>query len=281
MSLPRFAYIPQPVFPNQRDDEIIYVLSRKHSFEFVLYSILFFFLAILPFIFLLQGQEFFLSGGFDLVYVRDIMALSVMAYLLILSVIYLTLWLMHYYTLFIVTDERIVEITQKALFFREIHELTFEQIEDISSDTKGFLSMIFEAGDLEIQTAGSQRNFVIKRLSKPELIVEITHELSTQARQGVKIRDRLPELAVVGVINGNPISQSGKKPAIMNFEKNLKETSSRRYVSSRKPKNMRERFTRWWTDQTDPMLATFGGSKIRDSKDEDKSRRGDGEMIDL
>lgn len=281
MALPHFAYIPQPAFPNQRDDEIIYVISCKHSFEFILYSILFFFLSILPFVFLAQSSSFSNLTASDPIFIRDLIIIAVMTYLLVIAVVYLTIFLTHYFTIFIVTDERIVEITQKALFYREIHELTFEQIEDISADTKGLLSMIFDAGDLEIQTAGSQRNFSIRRLPKPELIVEIIHELSTQARQGIKIRDRFPDLAVLGVINGNPISRSGKKPAIMNFEKNLKETSSRIHAISKNPRNLKDRVLRWWVTQTDPMLATFGGAKIRNKKDNDKSEQDDGGMIDL
>jgi hypothetical protein len=122
---------------------------------------------------------------------------------------------------------------------------------------------------------------VIKRVPKPELIVEITHDLSSQARQGIKIRDRFPSLAVVGVINGHPISKSGKKPAVMNFEKNLRETSTHLQVLSKNPKTFKGRILLWWMTHADPMLATFGGATIRDKEDKGKSKQDDGGMIDL
>ena len=284
MKLARFNYIPQPVFPNQRDDERIFVFSRRHPVDFLPTFIIIVILFVLPIIFVSAiWSQPPSSSVFDPLYIRDLIILTSLTYILILATVAITSWVNFYYNVLIVSDERIVEIAQRGLFSREIKELVFEQIEDVSSKTTGFLNTIFEAGELEIQTAGTQSNFHVSRIPRSDLIVEIIQELAYQANKKIATENRVPNLATIGVINGRHISRDGKKPAIMNFDQCMKETFSRFQHDLTLPKTLRERIDYWWQSHHNQMTATFGTESLepKKSKIEADESKSDSGMVDL
>ena len=289
MSPSRFHLVPQPVFPNQRNDEKVFVFSRRHFIDYLFFAIILSVLAIIPIVVL----PLILTGTFNFsilndVYSKDIIILVAASYYLILDVVFLTSWVIHYYDAIIITDERIVEITQAGLFSRKINELEYGQIEDVVCKITGFLSTIFEVGDIEIQTAGPEKNFVMRRVSQPYVTVEIIVDLAAQAKRGVSTRDRLPDLATIGVINGQLIARGETTLPIMNFEKDLQATTRRFAVGTDRPRSLREKFDCWWTGHCNQMRATFGAgatreqetqAKLRDEKD--KPEPGGDKMVDL
>ena len=290
MRLSRFSYIAQPVFPNQKSDEKIFVFTRRHFIDFLPTVIVFIFLLLIPIVFIaMTWSGSFEFGEFNTTYVRDFIILISLLYWLTLEVILITSWINFYYNVLVVSNERVVEIAQNGLFSHEVVELVFAQIEDVTTSTKGFLSTIFGVGDIEIQTAGTQRNFFVKKVPHAQLIIEIIHSLDQQAKVGVQIGKRDLDLATIGVINGTPISRGGKKPAIMNFDQNLKEASALFKNKLQKPRNIRERIDRWWLVDRDKMLATFGRteSEVKDPQKiggtpVDKPRdKTDEDMLDL
>jgi Bacterial PH domain len=66
-------------------------------------------------------------------------------------------WIFHnyYLSLQIVTSERVIDIDQKGIFNREINELPLSSLEDVSFKQVGFLSTVFNYGNIILQTAGS------------------------------------------------------------------------------------------------------------------------------
>ncbi|MDH4359069.1 MAG: PH domain-containing protein [Candidatus Berkelbacteria bacterium] len=287
----KFQHIPQPVFPNQRNDEKIYVFSRRHVVDYFFYIAILSFLFVLPLVivpFIAVGV--IQVGPFDLVYARDLYALIVGAYYLFLAVVFLASWINYYYNIIIVTDERVVDIYQVGLFSREINELVYEQIEDVSCKIKGILNTLFHAGDIEIQTAGSERNFVIKRVPHPHLTVEIILELAAQAKRGVDLGERVPDLETIGVINSQLVGRGWKGLPVMNLEKNLKATTQRFARLTSRPEKLREKIDCWWRDHCYTMHATFGESgryekengKLKEPlKKPTEDEKADDKMVDL
>lgn len=290
MELTRFNDVTQPVFPNQKSDEKICVFTHRHFIDFLPTVIITMILLVLPAIYIaLVWNQSIGLGDIDPVYSRDFIILMSLSYWLIIEIILITSWINFYYNVLVVSTERVVEIAQKGLFSHEIIELVFAQIEDVSTSTKGFLNTIFEVGDIEIQTAGTQRNFFVRRVPHAQLIVEIIHNLDQQAKMGVPISKRTLDLATVGVINGKPIPHDGKKPAIMNFDQNLKEAAAMFKKGLSKPRNFREVIDRWWWTDRNRMLATFGRDEFEDSESEQEGgnsgkslkNKTDDEMLDL
>lgn len=246
MKYPKFANIPQCVFPNQRDNERVFVITRRHWVEFLKYIAMFTCLVIIPIVIVVSV---FVSSPDTLSVIgvlgRDFLILFLCSFYLLIIAFFVTSWVSYYYDIFIVTDTRIIEITQKGLFNRESYELLFEQIEDVTTREKGFLYTALEAGDVDIQTAGSQRNFEIYRIPKPHIISEIINELNSQSRKGVPPKQRVPTMATVGMIDSIPVLRDGEIPAILNFDKTL----SACRVDFHKlgyGKGLRGKFDQWW-----------------------------------
>ena len=259
----KFNFIPQPVFPNQRDDERIFIFSRRHIIDYLFFIIVLSVLAIVPIIVIpfvlpsLQSEDFLND-----VYIRDVVIMLSAAYYLILDIVYLTSWINYYYNAIVVTDERIIEIVQVGLFSREVNELAYEQIEDVSCKVRGPLYTIFGVGNIEIQSAGPESNFVIRGVPQPYVTVEIIHELSAQAKRGVPMKELFPQLGTIGVINGRLIDKGMEPPPIMNIDGRLKETTQKYCQAVRKSRNWRERFDRWWFNHCNQMQATFGQANV-------------------
>ncbi len=69
--------------------------------------------------------------------------------------------------LFVVTDQRIVDITQVQFLHREVSEANLNQIQDVRGSMKGILGTIFNVGTIHIQTAARTDNFMIDYVHNP------------------------------------------------------------------------------------------------------------------
>ena len=82
-------------------------------------------------------------------------------------------WINYYLDLWIITNQRVVSAYQKGLFKREVSELSFSRIQDLTDDVKGVIKTFLNYGSLEVRTAGTfesgQDNnvFVLQDIPKP------------------------------------------------------------------------------------------------------------------
>lgn len=96
---------------------------------------------------------------------------SVFAYslwLLVLWIIFFIEWTNYYLDLWVITDKRILDVEQHGFFNREVTSFRFEQIQDITVETKGLIETFFHFGTLHIETAGHDRDIIIKDAHNPE-----------------------------------------------------------------------------------------------------------------
>jgi hypothetical protein len=239
--------IQQVFFPNQRNDEKIFVVARQHFILFLKNVFLIILLTVLPFIFILiLSQTLFSLNSTNNIILRDVFYLAVCIYFLTELNFFMANWISYYYNILIVTDERLVEITQDGLFNRNINELSFERVQDISCHTHGFLSTLFNAGDIEVQTGASQPNFHLKNIPLAQDVTGIIGELVVQSKEGVPHRDRIPNLPVIGIIESKYIYRDGKIPPIMNLEMNLKDAESEANKTFNSPRTLRGKIDHWW-----------------------------------
>lgn len=77
-------------------------------------------------------------------------------------------YLLWYYSLYIVTDERLRQIKQKGIFTKTVVDLDLSKIENMSFGTKGLGSGLYGYGTLLIQTAAG--DLVISKVSHPEAV---------------------------------------------------------------------------------------------------------------
>jgi len=165
--------------PNER------VVLHLHRHPIIL------FFTSLPFLALLIGPIILYSIANYLQALPDLDT-SVTALIVLLSSIYffyIILFLFYNYFDFIldvwmITDSRIINIEQKALFAREASELDIDRIQDVTAEVRGILPTIFGYGDIYIQTAGEKERFVFRTVQHPyEMVKIISQTIETSAGQ--------------------------------------------------------------------------------------------------
>ncbi|MFH0749906.1 MAG: PH domain-containing protein [Candidatus Gottesmanbacteria bacterium] len=78
-----------------------------------------------------------------------------------------------FFNIFIVTNERIVDIDFVNLLYKDIAETQLERVQDISYQTRGVLATMFNYGNVMIQTAGEVPNFAFERVPRPNEVTDI------------------------------------------------------------------------------------------------------------
>lgn len=103
-------------------------------------------------------------------------------WLLVLWIMFFVEWTDYYLDLWIITDRRIVDVEQKGFFHREVTSFNYIQIQDITVETRGFVETFFKFGTLHIQTAGHNREIVIRDAYYPEDARSLILQLQEQSK---------------------------------------------------------------------------------------------------
>jgi len=81
-------------------------------------------------------------------------------------------WVYWYFSIYIVTDQRLVQITQKGFFHKKVVDLAINQIQMVNYEVAGIQETLLGFGTIMIQTFVG--DLVIHNVHKPE---HIQHEL--------------------------------------------------------------------------------------------------------
>ena len=166
-------------FKGRKVDESIILLLRRHWLVFVFRFLPFFFLLIGLVVFHVLGTIFFKFSGlkFDLNWFYLVESFLGIFWWLALFIT----WVNFYLDVWIVTDNRVVNIEQVALFSRNISELKHNKIQDVTSEVRGIIPTLFNYGDVYIQTAGNKQRFVFKQIFNPTNTRNIIMQLQKKA----------------------------------------------------------------------------------------------------
>jgi hypothetical protein len=77
------------------------------------------------------------------------------------------IWINYYFDVWIITNERIVNIEQKGLFLREASDLEFSKIQDVTTEVIGLIPTVLNYGDVYVQTAGEVERFKFRQVPDP------------------------------------------------------------------------------------------------------------------
>lgn len=156
-------------FDTQERKEKIILLTRRHlitNFRWVLITVV---VILLPSIVFRLFPEIFNSFRF-----RTLTLLT--WYLLAFSYAFQN-FLMWFFNVNIVTDERVVDIDFPNILYRDISSTKIDMIQDISVKMGGFVRSLFNYGDVHIQTAAEQREFIFEDIPQPEEVIKILNQL--------------------------------------------------------------------------------------------------------
>lgn len=162
-------------FSGQKSDEQVLLVLHRHWFDI---SSQFFLLFVVAF--MLIGSFFYLPLAFPDIAHGQYTNLFVFGENLFFMFIWITsflVWVDYYFDVWIVTDQRIVNIEQKGLFAREVSELELEKIQDITTDVNGIIPTFMNFGDLQIQTAGKEEKFLFHNIPDPYEVKNIIMNL--------------------------------------------------------------------------------------------------------
>jgi uncharacterized membrane protein YdbT with pleckstrin-like domain len=85
-----------------------------------------------------------------------------------------------FFSVFIITDERMFDVDFVNLIYREISEANLDQIQDVTVKMGGVVRTIFNYGDILIQTASEVPNIEFEAVPHPDQVAKVLRELRVQ-----------------------------------------------------------------------------------------------------
>lgn len=140
-------------------DEIIILTVRKHWFVVTRTAFIFFIFILIPPLFSIAGPyvaAFFEIASFPL-WSNFFLAIYVMTLFLFLFLV----WMDYYLDMWIVTNQRIIDIEQNGLFNRTVSEIPISHVQNVTIEVRGFIETFLKFGTIRVQTAG-EREFIIR-----------------------------------------------------------------------------------------------------------------------
>ena len=153
-------------FPGQHENEKVVLVARKHwivLLPYFLHIALMCLLPIIVYIFVIPNVlPVFLEEPYNGLFI-----LFAVIYYGFVWIVIFTVWADYYLDIWIVTNERIIDIEQIGFFNRVVSELDLKRIQDITSSVHGMLPTMFGFGNIHIQTAAEERKFDLKSVPHP------------------------------------------------------------------------------------------------------------------
>lgn len=152
------------LFPAQEDSENILKVLRRH---WLTYAIFWFiaFIMLIPLVFIII---YWINNSITISYdMTTVIFLGSTIYSLFIIGLIIYGFIDFYLDVYIITDERIVDIKQNGFFNRAISELNLNQIQDVNAEVKGIAATLLHYGNVYIQTAGEKSNFVFENIPHP------------------------------------------------------------------------------------------------------------------
>lgn len=131
---------PEKQFEDQFDDEEVLYVFRKHPIVMrkgLIFSMLAILAGTIPSLIKPEMSYFFLglAGGFLLGFL-----------------IFMPYWISWYYSVYIVTDQRLIQISRKGLFSKTVVDMSLNQIQSMNYSVSGLQETLLKFGTMVIQT---------------------------------------------------------------------------------------------------------------------------------
>ena len=176
--------VPKIKFEAQNEDETVLLLLRSHFIVNLSWIGLITILLPVPFFW----------GSFPLIdSLTPILSLFVsILWYLGLALFALMKFLIWYYSVFIVTDERIIDVDFYGFLFKNIDVTQIKSIEEVNYSQGGILAHYFNFGNVIVQTSSEQRTaikgekgaaFTFESVPNPDRVARVISELMQQEEQ--------------------------------------------------------------------------------------------------
>jgi len=168
---------PEKLFADQFDDEEVLYVFRKHPVVMRKGLVLASFAILLGTVpALIKPEMSYFFGGLAAGFVLSIL-------------VFFPSWIAWYYSVYIVTDQRLIQITRKGLFSKTVVDMSLNQIQSMNYEVKGLQATVLGFGTIMVQTY--MGDLVVHEVHHPEKVQKtIAHILRDQ---GIVAKDLSPE----------------------------------------------------------------------------------------
>jgi hypothetical protein len=166
------AFVPKPkrlTIDIQAKDEQIVLLLRQHSITQVKWVVVAAIMFFAPIIFSSIQVFEFLPSTYRFA--------SFLGWYLLTAGFSIESYLKWFYRVFIVTDERIIDVDFISMIYKDVSTTKIDKIEDITSLTSGFFSSIFDYGTVTIQTAATKQELNFENVPHPAKVTALLNEM--------------------------------------------------------------------------------------------------------
>lgn len=175
---PLSAFIARPKrtnFETQFENEEIILLLRRHIITNLGWFLFTGILSAVPLVLTAFPIIDFLPARFKFIVI-------VMWYLFVFAY-FLENFLSWYFNVYIITDERVVDVDFYNLAYKEISDAEVENIEDVTLVMGGAIQTIFNFGRVRIQTAGQVPELEFEQVPCPSKVIDVLKQLQLEEKQ--------------------------------------------------------------------------------------------------
>ncbi|MCL4384136.1 PH domain-containing protein [Patescibacteria group bacterium] len=157
-------------FEEKDHDEEILVVLRPHWFTNVRWLLITFFMLFAPLLIRVVPLLSFFPARYQFVMI-------IFWYILTFAFAFES-FLSWYFDVFIITNERVIDIDFENLLNKKFSEAGLDKIQDTSTRVAGLAQTMFNFGDVLIQTAAEIPEITFEKVPNPEKIIKIIQELT-------------------------------------------------------------------------------------------------------
>lgn len=174
--LSSFCYRPDNArFETQDRNEKIILLLRQHPLVNVPWVLITLVLVFAPIVLGYFPLIDFLPERFQFI--------SIIMWYLVVSAFVIESFLSWFFNIYILTDERVVDIDFHNLIYKEVSDAKISNIQEVNHSVGGVIGTLFNFGHIKIQTAGAVPTFDFLNVSDPARVVRIIGELRQEEEQ--------------------------------------------------------------------------------------------------
>ncbi|MEI8067586.1 MAG: hypothetical protein WCG91_01365 [Candidatus Shapirobacteria bacterium] len=156
-------------FAEQGDDETIYLAVRPHWINNISWVFIAILMLFVPLFFKYFSFLNFFPGQYQF---------AIILFWYLMTFIYsFEKFLSWYFDLYLVTDQRVIDIDFNNLLNKHFAEADIAMVQDVSTSIRGVLGTFFNFGDVLIQTASETNQINFEKVPNPEKIIKLFKEL--------------------------------------------------------------------------------------------------------
>jgi len=114
---------------------------------------------------------------------NTLIIMGISAYYLFLWLVLFNTWVNYYLDMWVLTNQEIIDAKQKGLFNRSVARQPLNRVQDVKAISKGYCQTFFHYGNVEVQTAGENKNFIFEEVPNP---FEVADKINDLVRKQIK-----------------------------------------------------------------------------------------------